>query len=358
MSSVFSVLSDSEDISSFSQKNEAENVIFSDEVDVITPTPSTSNSHHNTAQNEKDSLLFQHPQLSQLSQPLPPTNSNKVKVLSTLGNSKINKAKAKTLKKMIKEGKEIVASKEPKTVSDIFQQTMQGLQQLSAMSDCHAQSEIAQTISHLIHAKEGTSSHTKSSIEDFQLLHNKMNLLLQKQNTINSNTKATEVAVLKATSTAKETSTATKQLINNVQQLKSSASGANKQKSASSTADADTASITAKNTAAKLTFAQKAAENLEKPWTTVTAKATAVKTKTEKKQSTLRDRRVLLTANEPISASFNSMQYRDTVNNALKQANIKNVLIATATVSRSQNSIILTTAEDNTAEDLMKHKEI
>ena len=50
--------------------------------------------------------------------------------------------------------------------------------------------------------------------------------------------------------------------------------------------------------------------------------------------------------------------YRDTINNALKEAKIDNVLITTVTAFRIEVSIIVTTAEENTAEDLLQHKAI
>ena len=50
--------------------------------------------------------------------------------------------------------------------------------------------------------------------------------------------------------------------------------------------------------------------------------------------------------------------YRDTINNALKAAKIDNVLVATVAIFKTGASIVVTTAEDNTAEDLLKHKVI
>ena len=49
---------------------------------------------------------------------------------------------------------------------------------------------------------------------------------------------------------------------------------------------------------------------------------------------------------------------RDTINNALKEVKIDNVLVATVTAFRTEASIVITTAEGNTAENLLQHKAI
>ena len=56
--------------------------------------------------------------------------------------------------------------------------------------------------------------------------------------------------------------------------------------------------------------------------------------------------------------TVNSVVYRDTINNALKEAKIDNVLVATVAASRTGASIVVITAEGNTAEDLLQHKAI
>ena len=70
-----------------------------------------------------------------------------------------------------------------------------------------------------------------------------------------------------------------------------------------------------------------------------------------------RDRQLLLVPKVAIT-TVNSVVYRDTINNALKEAKIDNVLVATVAASRTGASIVVTTAEGNTAEDLLQHKAI
>ena len=70
-----------------------------------------------------------------------------------------------------------------------------------------------------------------------------------------------------------------------------------------------------------------------------------------------RDRQLLLVFKVVIT-TVNSVVYRDTINNALKEAKIDNVLVATVAASRTEASIVVTTAERNTAEDLLQHKAI
>ncbi|SLM37365.1 hypothetical protein LPUS_07187 [Lasallia pustulata] len=106
------------------------------------------------------------------------------------------------------------------------------------------------------------------------------------------------------------------------------------------------------------TWAQKAAvTGLEDTaWIKVTAKAAKPKPKVTA-ESVYRGRKLLLTPKSAVT-SINSIAYRNTINNALKQAKIKSVLVSTVTVSRTGASIVVTTAEGNTAEDLLKHKAI
>ena len=70
-----------------------------------------------------------------------------------------------------------------------------------------------------------------------------------------------------------------------------------------------------------------------------------------------RERQLLLVSKTAVTI-INSSVYRDTINNALKAAKIDNVLIATVAIFRTDANIVVTTAEDNTAEDLLKHKAI
>ncbi|SLM38799.1 hypothetical protein LPUS_09148 [Lasallia pustulata] len=106
------------------------------------------------------------------------------------------------------------------------------------------------------------------------------------------------------------------------------------------------------------TWAQKAAvTGLEDTaWIKVTAKAAKPKSKVTA-ESLYRGRQLLLTPKTAVT-SVNSIAYRNTINNALKQAKINNVLVSTVAVSRTGASIVVTTAEGNTAEDLLKHKAI
>ncbi|SLM39078.1 hypothetical protein LPUS_09506 [Lasallia pustulata] len=104
------------------------------------------------------------------------------------------------------------------------------------------------------------------------------------------------------------------------------------------------------------TWAQKAAvTGLEDTaWIKVTAKAAKPNPKVTA-ESVYRGRQLLLTPKTAVT-SINSIAYRNTINNALKQAKINNVLVSTVAVSRTGASIVVTTAEGNTAEDLLKHK--
>ena len=106
------------------------------------------------------------------------------------------------------------------------------------------------------------------------------------------------------------------------------------------------------------TWAQKAAatgsENAA--WTTVTAKAAKPKPKPNA-ESEYRERQLLLTPKTAVT-SINSIAYRNAINKALKEAKINNVLVSTVTMSRTGNSIVVTAAEGNTAEDLLQHKAI
>ena len=74
-------------------------------------------------------------------------------------------------------------------------------------------------------------------------------------------------------------------------------------------------------------------------------------------ETTQRERQLLLVSKTAVTI-INSIIYRDTINNALKAAKIDNVLVATVTIFRTGASIVVTTAEENTAEDLLKHKAV
>ena len=56
--------------------------------------------------------------------------------------------------------------------------------------------------------------------------------------------------------------------------------------------------------------------------------------------------------------TINSLAYRNTINNALKIAKVENVLVSTVAVSRTDVSIVVTTAEENTAKELLKHRAV
>ena len=62
-----------------------------------------------------------------------------------------------------------------------------------------------------------------------------------------------------------------------------------------------------------------------------------------------RERQLLLVSKTAVT-TINSSVYRDTINNALKAAKIDNVLVATVAIFRTDANIIVTTAEDNTAD--------
>ena len=70
-----------------------------------------------------------------------------------------------------------------------------------------------------------------------------------------------------------------------------------------------------------------------------------------------RDRQLLLVPKNAVT-TVNSIVYRDIINNALKEAKIDNVLVTTVTAFRTEVSIVVTTAEENTAEDLLQHRAI
>ena len=56
--------------------------------------------------------------------------------------------------------------------------------------------------------------------------------------------------------------------------------------------------------------------------------------------------------------TVNSLVNRNTINNALKIIKVKNVLVLTVIVFRTDISIVIITAEENTAEDLLKHRAV
>ena len=88
----------------------------------------------------------------------------------------------------------------------------------------------------------------------------------------------------------------------------------------------------------------------------MTAKVTKQKLKTSA-ESTYRERQLLLTLKTK-DIAVNSLAYRNAINNALKIAKIENVLVSTVAVFRTGASIVVTTAEGNTAEELLKHRAV
>ena len=91
-------------------------------------------------------------------------------------------------------------------------------------------------------------------------------------------------------------------------------------------------------------------------WTKVTAKVTKQKPKISA-ESAYRERQLLLTP-ETKDIVINSLAYRTAINNALKIAKVENVLVSTVAVFRTDASIVVTTAEENTAEELLKHRAV
>ena len=88
----------------------------------------------------------------------------------------------------------------------------------------------------------------------------------------------------------------------------------------------------------------------------MTAKVTKQKSKISA-ESAYRERQLLLTL-ETKGIAINSLAYRNTINNALKTAKVENVLVLTVAVFRTDASIVVTTAEENTAEELLKHRAV
>ena len=64
-----------------------------------------------------------------------------------------------------------------------------------------------------------------------------------------------------------------------------------------------------------------------------------------------------MTPKNPVS-DINSMIYRDKVNQALKDAKIDSVMVATVAMSYANKNIVFTTTENTTAKELLKHKDI
>ena len=88
----------------------------------------------------------------------------------------------------------------------------------------------------------------------------------------------------------------------------------------------------------------------------MTAKVTKQKPKISA-ESAYRERQLLLTL-ETKSIAVNSLAYRNAINNALKTAKVENVLVSTVAVFRTDASIVVITAEENTAEELLKHRAV
>ena len=74
-------------------------------------------------------------------------------------------------------------------------------------------------------------------------------------------------------------------------------------------------------------------------------------------ESAYRERQLLLTL-ETKGIAINSLAYRNAINNALKIAKVENVLVSTVAVFRTDISIVVITAEENTAEELLKHRAV
>ena len=74
-------------------------------------------------------------------------------------------------------------------------------------------------------------------------------------------------------------------------------------------------------------------------------------------ESAYRERQLLLIS-EIKDIAVNSLAYRNTINNALKTAKVENMLVLTVAVFRTNASIVVIIAEENTAEDLLKHRAV
>ncbi|KAI9707257.1 MAG: hypothetical protein M1836_000217 [Candelina mexicana] len=111
----------------------------------------------------------------------------------------------------------------------------------------------------------------------------------------------------------------------------------------------------------KITYASKAAENvseIEQNWTTVArSKKTATESNSKTQKSTVRDRRLLISAANQ-TEKFDSLACRNQINDALKKADIKDLLVVKATLSVSQSNVIIETAKDNTADQLLQNKQV
>ncbi|KAL8690703.1 MAG: hypothetical protein Q9224_004345 [Gallowayella concinna] len=111
----------------------------------------------------------------------------------------------------------------------------------------------------------------------------------------------------------------------------------------------------------KVTYASKVAEKTqqtENPWTKVNKQgkpATASAKAAEKSPKiTARDRRLLVAINS--SQDFNAFLLRNQINESLKKAEIKNLLVVKVSLSLTQNNIVLETDANSTAAQLLKKK--
>lgn len=89
----------------------------------------------------------------------------------------------------------------------------------------------------------------------------------------------------------------------------------------------------------------------EGAWTLVQGKL-----KTVLKPDNFRDRRVVITLDQPIT-NLEAMQTRDTINLALKAKGVQKEIVATVSVPLSKKSIVLTTTPLYKAEDLLKYQD-
>jgi hypothetical protein len=55
---------------------------------------------------------------------------------------------------------------------------------------------------------------------------------------------------------------------------------------------------------------------------------------------------------------INSVEVRDIINNALKRHNISNILVATTSLFKTKNNVILIMIEINIVDQLIKHRVI
>ena len=74
-------------------------------------------------------------------------------------------------------------------------------------------------------------------------------------------------------------------------------------------------------------------------------------------KSAYRERQLLLTS-EIKDITVNSLTNKNIIHNTLKVVKVENMLVLTVAVFRISVRIVVTTAEENTTEDLLKHRAV